>query len=297
MYAHYVARARRGLAPLFIDETARWLWERLRAEFPEALAALLMPDHIHLIAKLSRGRRRTLAAILGALARYFDLGQVWERVPEPQPLPSIDKLRRSVRYDLLNPCRPWKFGGNSIRLVRDPLSWPWSTLRDVIGAAVDPWTPCERLEAALDWRSPDFARSFQAYVSSDPTVHVKGTAFPVAASSRAVPIEPLARIGHAVISATRQPTDALKRSGPTRTLFVGLAYHQGWSRPELVAGACGAHRNTVTRLAHSCSESMLSPAALCLGDARLMISSLDPIRHAVEREMGRQGAYLFAPAW
>lgn len=297
MYAHYVARARRGLAPLFMDGTARWLWDQLRAAFPEALAALLMPDHVHLIAKLGRRRRRTLAAILGALARYFELGQVWERVPEPRPLPSIDKLRRGVRYDLLNPCRSWKFFGESIRLVRDPLMWPWSTLRDVIGATVDPWTPCDRLEEALDWRSPDFASSFHAYVSSDPTVHVRGTPFPIAASRRSVPMEPLGRIGQAVLSATRQPSDALTQRGPTRTMFAGLAYHQGWSRPDLIAGACGAHRNTVARLAQRCSETLIKPAALCLGDSRLMISSLDPIRRAVEREMQVRGENLFAPHW
>jgi hypothetical protein len=41
------------------------------------------------------------------------------------------KLARQVRYIVLNPCRD--------RIVGDPLSWMWSTQRDVMGATVQPW--------------------------------------------------------------------------------------------------------------------------------------------------------------
>ena len=32
-------------------ELACWLWQRLRSRFPQVLAAVLMPDHLHLLVR------------------------------------------------------------------------------------------------------------------------------------------------------------------------------------------------------------------------------------------------------
>ena len=45
---HWVATTRGG-ERLLDPRRARWLFERLRANFPHALSLVLMPDHLHLV--------------------------------------------------------------------------------------------------------------------------------------------------------------------------------------------------------------------------------------------------------
>lgn len=273
-YAHFVAHARPGHAPLCDEESARWLWRRLRAAFPLALAVVLMLDHLHMVARAADAReaRRRLAAILGAMARRVGVGELWLPVAEPEPLCTRDKLWRAVRYVALNPCRPAKVGGASVRLASDPLVWPWSTHRDVVGAVVDPWVDAKRLASALAASPHDFVRRYHGYVSSDPHVHVHGTPLPEPAAPSALPVRHLADIQRAACAATRQPPAALRQRGVARQVFVALAYDQGWHQPSRLGDTCGAHRTSVRRLALSCPSQWLAAASLCLGDNRLLRS-------------------------
>ena len=134
MYYDFVAHCRWPFAPIAERSSATWLWTGLREIFGSALAAALMPNHLHVVAptpdpQIELDRLRHL---LGAYARVFGVG--WNRIPDPKPLVTIDKLVRQVRYIALNPCRPVRVGTESIVLVRDPLLWEWSTHRDAIGA-------------------------------------------------------------------------------------------------------------------------------------------------------------------
>ena len=88
MYGHYTAHAIGQLTPLADHAPAQWLWDALRKAFPDAVAAVLMPDHPHIIMPL--GRQRRLAAILGAFARTFGYGELWRGAGEAAPLASID---------------------------------------------------------------------------------------------------------------------------------------------------------------------------------------------------------------
>jgi hypothetical protein len=49
MWNHWVARTVHPEAPFQDFDTARWMWTRLAECFPEAVSAVLMPNHIHLI--------------------------------------------------------------------------------------------------------------------------------------------------------------------------------------------------------------------------------------------------------
>ena len=252
MLAHYTAHALGGLQPLSDDDVCRWLWERLREGFPEALAAILMPDHLHLIARLFQAARRRLAAILGACARRFGLGNTWELVPEPQVIRTPDKIPRGVRYTHLNCSRPWKpRGGRVVQLVSDPLVWTWSTLRDSIGAIVDPWVPPERLASALGRPLEGFTEWLHGYVTSDPCVSPTGTTVPRPAPSSAVPVRDLGSIARASIAAVRGVASDLRRHGASaRRVFAALAVDQGWASGE-IARVCGVDRRSVPRLAAS----------------------------------------------
>ncbi len=146
------------------DYEAAHLWHALRLAFPEALGCCLMPDHLHLLLPHcdAQGRFRQ---IRGGYSRWLT-GQPrwvqpfrWGRVAPPEELAADPgHAQRTIRYLGLNPCR----GG----LVADPLAWLWSTHRDAVGFAVDPWV-----------RSQDPARR-HAYVSGDPSVSIVGTPMP-----------------------------------------------------------------------------------------------------------------------
>jgi hypothetical protein len=81
-----------------------------------------------------------------------------------------------------------------------------------------------------------------------------------------IPRVPLGRIARAAAAATRSRPEAIRTTGPTRRLFVGLAREQGWHRTDFVARACACDPRTIHRVA----DIDLTPARLCLGDARLL---------------------------
>jgi hypothetical protein len=267
VYAHYAFHARGRLTPLWTHGQAAWLWRHIRAGFPAALGATLMPDHGHVIAY--PGGRRRLAAILGAFARAFAFGDLWLPVGEPHRLTTPDKLQRGVRYCALNPSRPTKLMGRTVQLVSDPLAWPWSTHRDVVGAIIDPWVDATHLAAALGRKQHNFRERFHRYVSSDHWVHVDGTPLPESAPSSLVRTGELRDIASAALAATRSNALALRSRGRARTAFIGLAYHCGWREPSTISQICGVHPKGVSRTARACPPEWLEAAAFCLHDARL----------------------------
>jgi hypothetical protein len=281
LYAHSTARALPGRFPFLDDALARWVWRRLAHTFPLALAANLMPDHLHFIAP-DRGKpgARTLGRILGAssraLGRPVGRGRLWEEVPVPKPLTSPDKLGRNCRYSWLNPCRPWRYRGRVIQLVDDPLLWPWSSLHDSIGAIVEPWIPAERVIRAFGWRLDETSpERLHHYATHDEYVSAAGRRFPTKPPSSPLPDRRLDDIVSATLVATRLPLDALERQTPARPVLVGLAHRQGWRQRAGLAQMCGVHPSTVTRIAARAPRDHVECAALCL-DPRLL-RSREPI--------------------
>lgn len=267
MFAHYVARARQGRFPFEDEDFCRVVWRGLRRAFPGALAAILMPNHLHLVApadneaKLSRVLRAT------SRQRQEGKGRLWDPVPRASPLPSRDKLRRSVRYLWLNPCRPW----SGRRLAEDPMAWTWSTLRDVTGCVVFPWTRAADVSRAFGWPH-DAERLYTYAMSAD---GVAPQRMPVAPSASLLPDRPVDDIFEATLAATRAPAPALKRRGVTRHIAIGLAYRQGWAFPSRLAPKLALGRpNSVTRIAGQVDPRLVRQAALNL-HPRLQ-SSLTP---------------------
>ena len=79
MYWDFVAHCRWPLAPLCEREAAAWLWAALRRMFPSAIAAALMPNHLHVVAPTmdANAERERLRRLLASFAREFELGHVW----------------------------------------------------------------------------------------------------------------------------------------------------------------------------------------------------------------------------
>lgn len=243
----------------------------LAAVLSALLAGVLMLDHLHLVLRCEQPARarRTLASLLASFSRRFRLGELWERLPDPKRIVGVHKLRRVVRYVLLNPSRPCFVSGKWVKLTSDPLTWPWSTHRDLLGATADPWVNKDHLASELDMDSEGFLNRFHHYVSSDPDVSAAAKKIPQIAQPAHAPTEPLADIALAASAATRQPVEALGRRGAARRIFVALASRQGWRDHRQLAATCGITPCASRRLARSCPSQWLDAGALCLGDARL----------------------------
>ncbi len=260
-YLHLVAHVKDRRLDLTSHAEATRLWLGLRRAFPDVIAAVLMPDHIHLLiialaAGLARGRlSRCLAGFSWGRGRHL-----WQEIPEPELVRGRKKMRRTWRYIALNPCREG--------LADDPLAWTWSTYRDAMGAAVDPWITLAALRSGC--RDPLFASPprVQAYVSADPSVDVAGTPLPIAPEPSAIPSCSLDAVAAAVAGALRTPWIEALRMPQGRRLFVALAQRQGWHDAAHLAQVLGVRKRTIRTLRNQ-SPGGLEAAALCLGDPRL----------------------------
>jgi hypothetical protein len=182
-------------------------------------------------------------------------------VPEPTLIADAKHLLRTIRYVHLNACRE--------QLVGDPLLWPWSTHRGVVGAEQDPWLDARRLAGfvASNYAESAFVAWFHRYVSSDPSCAPGGTPLPVAAPKREWPAVALADVVSAAIAATPWSN----RRGAWRRLAIALAAHQGIRDRAALSHAIGIDARTVRHWASRPSNELLAPGALCLGDARLRL--------------------------
>jgi len=262
-WIHLTARMSPAAPDLSRDDTGAWLWAQLRAAFPNVLAATLMPDHPHLVLASADpdAARQRLARLLGHFGRRFGIWGRVSQVPPPAPIRAGDVLARQIRYVALTPCRA--------NLVSCPLAWTWSTHRDVLGATADPWVTAEHLARALGMHPRGFAARHHAYVSGDPHARIEGTPLPRVASTTSMPTAALHTIAQAAAAATRTDVDALQSRGPARTLFVALAFDQGWNQISRLAELCSCCARTITNLRNAADPADLHAARMCLGDARL----------------------------
>ena len=251
---------------------ASTLWQRLRAIFPEVLAAVLMPDHLHLLLRgLAPFARQRLSDLVRALRRKRDDAADirWLPVEMPTLVPNAKHAARQVRYLHLNPCRDG--------LVQDPLAWPWSTHRDAIGAVAKPWVTAEGL--ALELRRPrdGFESWLHRYVSADPSVAVAGTPPPAVAPASGMTTFPLHDIAQAAAAATHAKPESICQPGATRDLFLRLAARDGWCDATRLASICKLTPHGVRKNLRNKVVPGLDAAALCLGDRRLLITSWPPV--------------------
>ena len=242
---------------------ARRVWVFLRRAFPIVLCAELMPNHGHVIVVVDDvdwARHRMAKALAGAVrgcGRY-----TWEHLPDAQVLVNAGKIRRHVRYVTLNPCRA--------KIVRDPLEWPWTTHRDLVGGVAAPWVSPEYLASVLHERREGLEFRLHRYISSDRDVDVKGTALPRLLEHQDRPTVAVDDIRRATLAATRGFEGDVRRRGYARDLFVALARRQGWQNSLALADQCGLSRQGLARCRPVINTHDLNAAALCLGDPRLL---------------------------
>ncbi len=262
MYVHLTARSRRFL---FNDiALSLYAWSALRAAFPTAVAACLMGNHLHLVVWVADPTEAVtrLCRVIGGITRVARIERGWWFPLAPaQRIAGIGKLRAQVRYVVLNPCRA--------DLVSDPLAWPWTTHRDVVGAVFEPWIDANRLAQVLGEPSLGFVDAHHRFVSNDTKVAIGGTPAPVTASTTTIASYPLASIAAAACAATRSPRAYLLARSLARRAFVLLSFDQGWTGAAQVGAACGVTPGSIRRILNEPDAALLAAARLTLADDRL----------------------------
>lgn len=119
---HIVVSTRFRVRSLTTQAQGWWLFEHLGRALRQIWSLVLMPDHLHLV--VAPGQLDTLRAVLAGFTQVFGVRMdIEESVPAHTPAIA----GRQMRYGFGNPVRAG--------LVQDPWEWPWSTLRDLGGAA------------------------------------------------------------------------------------------------------------------------------------------------------------------
>lgn len=208
------------------DEALR-LWKALVDHLPGAPALCVMPNHVHGLHPSDdpsgfnaamRGYARYRNRVRGEPGRV-----VWAPFDGVERI-AKGKVRIQIRYVHLNPCRA--------RLVSDPLAWPLSTHRDAVGLVPNPVRPVAR--------NP---RSFQAYVSGDPSVTPEGTALP----SQGFGLLDPERVADVVAGLYRVPRRALDRRGEARSVWIGATRALSGLSTREIGERCGASQRSVFR--------------------------------------------------
>lgn len=271
-YVHLLLRAVPPQQPFNNFDFACRTWTRLQHNFPNALAAMLMPNHVHLLISLPETSPPLLAESLAQaqskLRGVFQTPEFsWEKMPAPQMIPDRAHLRRLWRYIALNPMRKG--------LARDPLVWPWSTYRDLFVASYPQWISNESLAAAMGEHHHGVSVRLHDFASKDETVHVHGTKAPHPSPKRKKPFDPMEQLLYALAASMRMRPERVLSKTSTRRALIRFAKRQGWghfSHHTMIARFCGVHPRTIRRAfdrVHSGEDALMKAAARCLGDARL----------------------------
>ena len=169
---HLAARTRGHHSPFWKRHYAVPLWRRLRRSFADqTLAAVLMPDHIHLLVESARPshiKRQLACELRGFTRQAFPGSELWQEVAEPHEITDRVKLETTIRYIHLNPCRK--------RYTANPWSWEFSTLFDHSGwtpsssKSVYPWVSRAMIENALGLGAAQWFERHREFIHMDPYV-------------------------------------------------------------------------------------------------------------------------------
>jgi REP element-mobilizing transposase RayT len=264
MWKHWVVRASTPFRPFEEFNSARWVWGRLAEHFPEKIAAVLMPNHLHLILP---DRKESdiykLRGLLGPVSKRLGVQKLWQPIPIPSEIPDVIHLRRHVRYVALNPCRAG--------LSKDPLEWYWSTYREIMGASVERRDSESRLAEILGERLSKFQVRFHAYVSGDPSVQVAGTPISHAAIPSVYATYSIGEILDATGAAHLTHASDVKKRGVVRNFFIHFASRHGWRQPALLSQLCSISPSAVRLILKQTAPTGMEAADRCLGDPRLRV--------------------------
>lgn len=240
------------------------VWRRLRIAFKDVYAAVIMPDHLHVIPKTAEplAARDRLIHVQRGLSRGLMKEGLFHPVEIRESIPNAHHLKRQVRYVHLNPCREG--------LTRDPAAWNWTTHRDYIGATFPSWPNIPEAMRAMGFPAGrEGIRRFHNYVSGDPTCDPRGTQTPeipkdfVGASFQASKL--------AFASAVRVHSSLLNRKGQVRSQFARVMANEMGLGPSEVARRLAIQPQSI-RPSSSKNRALAQAITMILSDRRLLDS-------------------------
>jgi REP element-mobilizing transposase RayT len=243
---HFVARTRFH-HPIFKKTSlSRFMWNELRTQFPKAHAAVIMPNHIHLLAP-SEDPQKSLKQINDLLKRAsikFKLGiNTWEAPPSPILIPDSKHLLRQIRYVHLNPCRA--------RLTQDLLEWEFSTHREALGLRLKLWPGIQSTLLSLGYQSRKDLERFHEYVSSDPSTKVSGTNLPRTTGSHVVSEWSMKNIVEAVRAAHQVDQKISDWPPTTKKDLVWMLMDQGYDQTKVIKEVLNYGRTQIWKFKNS----------------------------------------------
>lgn len=206
-----------------------------------------MPDHIHLLVPFGDDVGKRLSRVLAQHGYLF--GTAWDV---------------ETGYHYVNPVNDG--------IVDDPWKWPWSTLRDVGGLIVDPWT----VEAVRRVAPVSASRILRSLTDAGN----RTCPLPGPLDDRAQPVASLSSIAAAAAaaSALRMQPDDIRRRTPARKLFVHAALACSPLELRRLAQACGVSVRAIQKIRADGPPPGLDCALRCLQDPRLLIHDVHPAR-------------------
>jgi REP element-mobilizing transposase RayT len=221
---HVVARSQFG-HPVFKNHAvAISLWSKLSSTFDHISAACLMPNHVHVLVKALNADqlRIQFKEVLRGIQISNRMGSsVFEPVPMPILIPDAKHLFRQVRYVHLNPCRAG--------LVKDPLSWMFSTHRDALGLSIYPLPGVSTMMKDLGFIGAKGLTRFHEIVSADPTCSVEGTLDVQNIQTTSMPEIGITTLKNAVRACLKKPVVGRGQNSTQSTLSSSV---EKWSSTE-----------------------------------------------------------------
>jgi hypothetical protein len=252
---HLVAHTRGGWRNVVRWDSARWLWERLREAFADAIANLFMPDHLHLVTPTDPHARDRLRRVLQHHTRRFGAG--WDVGPE-QVCNTRPILRRTIRYVFLNAVEDG--------LTDDPLRWAWSSFRNALGLTADRWCGTRTIRSRVGLASGGLHR----YVTDDGRCSASARQQPPTAVPSGGIVASLDAVASACASVLREHVrDVGRRGSPMRAAFIDVSLAIGMPPIPALAEFCGITPRAVHQLRGRTAPSILDKAIRCLTDPRL----------------------------
>jgi hypothetical protein len=271
---HLVARMRRPYRFFAQFDHAAWMWQRLDVGFPDAVARTLMLNHLHNLGLVDDPvqARNYLARVCGHLQRRVGIPDLFEPLPPPEIVP-VERAARVARYVDLNAVRAG--------LVDHPLAWPWSTVRDLVGAVPKPAVDRSLHARALGHRRATRPDDWLSYLGTDNRVVDRRPLQPPVSASNRLPACSVEALREAVCSALRVRASAFRKRGPARDLLVALARDQGLHDTGLLAELCSTTRRAFQQPEpRTVPLQWLAACRVCLGDDRLIQPHAAAMRHA-----------------
>ena len=271
-WIHVVARTH-FRNQIFNDrDVALHAWQRLRATFPVVLAAMLMPEHLHLVVARAKDTIWRLGVALRSVSRHLELATVWEPIPAAREIADRQHLLRTVRYVNLNPCRR--------RLADDPLEWEWSTHRDLLGLTAKPWVTSERLSSEVRiWQGPSFQAKFHEYVCREDCVSPGALKLPPPPRKDA-DLGSLMDLERAYAVFQKLSLEECKQRGPERTRLLKVAIQFSEASPQAISEWSGISSRTFYRHRGAKPSAESQSLRECLGrfvaDRRLLVGFKAP---------------------